>query len=156
MVELPMNHSAYAKTIFRSRNFRIQKADLDDVVQSALADGLARGCGLNDTGMKGYLFISCMRFIQTTSKRNARMNGQKVIRTYEDSGLSMIDVGDDLTAILQHAKSLPDYLKDTLQHMLVGGSIDQISAAMSVKPRTVSVNKCRVVKFLRNSIDMTA
>ena len=27
-----MNHTAYAKTIFSSRNFRIQRADLDDVV----------------------------------------------------------------------------------------------------------------------------
>lgn len=153
MVELPMNHAAYAKTIFRSRNFRIQKADLDDVVQSAIVAAIDKGCDINSNPMKGFIFISCMRFIQTSCKNAVKTAGNKVNRAYIDAGLAAVDVHDDMTLILDRSKNLPPYLMDTLRGMLADQSVGQIGMSMGVKPRTVSVNKCRVLTFLRNSID---
>lgn len=144
-----MNHTAYAKTIFSSRNFRIQRADLDDVVQSALADALTSGLDVNDNRVKGYIFISCLRFIQTTCKRKPTERIRPSHKVGEATQLADLSMREDVALLEADIKSLPISLQEVMKMTLTGMDAVQIATVRKVKPTTVRVDRCRAYGTLR-------
>jgi DNA-directed RNA polymerase specialized sigma24 family protein len=145
-----MNHTAYAKTVFRSRNFRIQPTDLDDVVQAALVAALSRGIDTDDDKIKGFLFISCMRHIQTTCKKKPTVAVKPTHRIGGSTQLADMIKSETLDRVLENAKSLPDGLRHVVEMTLSGMDAHAVASARQVKSTTVRVDRCRAYKLLRN------
>lgn len=138
----------YVLVMLRSRNFNPNHHDIEDIVSDATVSALENGVDPTSKPFKGYLVIQTLRYMDKARKR--KTEPISAARNICDSPRQ--PDSEDMTSVIGAMAILQPYLADTAQHMARGLTPTFSANSLGIKPRTVSVNRCRALDAIRATL----